>query len=105
MPRRPGSTSTRAGSTSSSARPCTTSTPRTRSTAPPGRSQPSRRVEVVQRIDRATVWPYDEQGRPQEFVYQRYGHPTGAAAEAALGALEGGVAVLFGSGTAAVTAC
>ncbi len=56
-------------------------------------------------IDRATVWPYDEMGRPGEFVYQRYGHPTGAAAEAALGALEGGEAVLFGSGTAAVTAC
>src|SRR4029077_12988446 len=38
-------------------------------------------------------------------VYQRYAHPTGAAAEAALGALEGGDALLFGSGTAAVTAC
>jgi cystathionine gamma-synthase len=59
----------------------------------------------VSSIDRATVWPYDETGRPGEFVYQRYGHPTGAAAEAALGALEGGEAVLFGSGTAAVTAC
>ena len=56
-------------------------------------------------IDRATVWPYDDEGRPREFVYQRYGHPTGAAAEAALGALEDGEAVLFGSGTAAVTAC
>jgi cystathionine gamma-synthase len=59
----------------------------------------------VQPIDHSTVWPYDERGRPREFVYQRYGHPTGAAAEAALGALEGGEAVLFGSGTAAVTAC
>jgi len=59
----------------------------------------------VSSIDRATVWPYDETGRPREFVYQRYGHPTGSAAEAALGALEGGEAVLFGSGTAAVTAC
>jgi cystathionine gamma-synthase len=59
----------------------------------------------VHPIDRATVWPYDEQGRPREFIYQRYGHPTGSAAEAALGALEGGEAVLFGSGTAAVTAC
>jgi cystathionine gamma-synthase len=56
-------------------------------------------------IDRATVWPYDEQGEPGEFLYQRYGHPTGAAAERALGALEGGDALLFGSGTAAVTAC
>jgi cystathionine gamma-synthase len=56
-------------------------------------------------IDRSTVWPYDEAGRPREFVYQRYAHPTGAAAETALGALEGGEALLFGSGTAAATAC
>ena len=56
-------------------------------------------------IDRSTAWPYDERGEPREFVYQRYGHPTGAAAEAALGALEGGEALLFGSGIAAVTAC
>ena len=56
-------------------------------------------------IDRSTAWPYDEHGEPREFVYQRYAHPTGAAAEAALGALEGGEALLFGSGTAAVTAC
>ena len=56
-------------------------------------------------IDRSTAWPYDADGEPTEFVYQRYAHPTGAAAEAALGALEGGDALLFGSGTAAVTAC
>jgi cystathionine gamma-synthase len=56
-------------------------------------------------VDRRTAWPYDEQGEPGEFVYQRYAHPTGAAAEAALGALEGGDALLFSSGTAAVTAC
>jgi len=56
-------------------------------------------------IDRSTVWPYDERGQPGRFMYQRYGHPTGAAAEAKLGALEGGEALLFGSGTAAVTAC
>jgi cystathionine gamma-synthase len=56
-------------------------------------------------IDRSTVWPYDEHGQPGPFMYQRYGHPTGAAAEAKLGALEGGEALLFGSGTAAVTAC
>ena len=36
-------------------------------------------------IDRSTVWPYDEHGEPGEFVYQRYAHPTGAAAERALG--------------------
>jgi cystathionine gamma-synthase len=56
-------------------------------------------------LDRSTVWPYDERGRPREFVYQRYGHPTGAAAERALGALEGGDALLFASGTTAVAAC
>jgi cystathionine gamma-synthase len=56
-------------------------------------------------IDRSTAWPYDENGEPKEFVYQRYAHPTGAAAEAALGALEGGDALLFGSGIGAVTAC
>lgn len=54
--------------------------------------------------DRSTAWPYDEHGRPRRFLYQRYAHPTGAAAEAKLGALEGGDALLFGSGTAAVTA-
>ena len=56
-------------------------------------------------IDRATVWPYDEHGEPGAFVYQRYAHPTGAAAERALGRLEGGDALLFASGTSAVTAC
>jgi cystathionine gamma-synthase len=56
-------------------------------------------------VDRSTVWPYDEAGEPGAFVYQRYAHPTGSDAEAALGALEGGDALLFGSGTSAVTAC
>jgi cystathionine gamma-synthase len=56
-------------------------------------------------IDRSTVWPYDERGEPGAFMYQRYAHPTGATAERELGALEGGDALLFGSGTAAVTAC
>jgi cystathionine gamma-synthase len=56
-------------------------------------------------FDRRTVWPYDETGEPGPFMYQRYAHPTGTAAEGALGRLEGGDALLFGSGTAAVTAC
>src|SRR3954453_17216411 len=56
-------------------------------------------------VDRSTAWPYDEHGEPREFVYQRQGHPTGAAAERALGELEGGDALLYGSGTSAVTAC
>ena len=56
-------------------------------------------------IDRSTVWPYDTHGDPGAFMYQRYAHPTGTAAERALGELERGDALLFGSGTAAVTAC
>jgi cystathionine gamma-synthase len=59
----------------------------------------------MQPIDRSTAWPYDERGEPGPFVYQRYAHPTGAEAERALGELEGGDALLFGSGTAAMTAC
>src|SRR6478735_5344788 len=58
----------------------------------------------MQPIDRSTVWPYDERGEAGQFMYQRYAHPTGAAAEQALGALEGGDALLFGSGTAALPA-
>ena len=38
-------------------------------------------------VDRRTAWPYDEHGEPSAFVYQRYAHPTGTAAEEALGAL------------------
>ncbi len=59
----------------------------------------------MQQIDRSTVWPYDEAGEPREFMYQRYAHPTGAEAERMLGALEGGEALLYSSGTAGVTAC
>jgi cystathionine gamma-synthase len=56
-------------------------------------------------VDRGTVWPYDEAGEPGAFVYQRYAHPTGTEAEAALGKLEGGDALLYASGTSAATAC
>jgi cystathionine gamma-synthase len=56
----------------------------------------------VQPIDRSTVWPY-EQGEPGRFYYSRYDHPTGVAAETELGALEGGDALLYASGMAAVT--
>jgi cystathionine gamma-synthase len=58
-------------------------------------------------LDRSTVWPYDEQGEPGAFVYSRYAHPTGLEAEHALAELEGapgGQALLFASGSAAVTA-
>jgi cystathionine gamma-synthase len=57
-------------------------------------------------LDRSTVWPY-EQGEPGAFVYSRYAHPTGVEAERALAQLErapDGQALLFSSGSAAVTA-
>ena len=54
-------------------------------------------------IDRATTWPYRD-GEPGNFYYQRFAHPTGVEAERALGELEGGEALLFPSGSAAVTA-
>ncbi len=56
-------------------------------------------------VDRRTVWPYDEAGEPGAFIYQRYAHPTGTEAERKLGELEGGDALLYASGTSAVTAC
>jgi len=57
----------------------------------------------VQPLDRSTIWPYRD-GEPGDFYYQRYAHPTGVAAERALGELEGGEALLFPSGSAAITA-
>ena len=54
-------------------------------------------------LDRSTIWPYRD-GEPGEFYYQRYAHPTGVEAERRLGELDGGHAVLFASGTGAVTA-
>jgi cystathionine gamma-synthase len=57
----------------------------------------------VEPLDRSTIWPYRD-AEPGEFFYQRYGSPTVAAAEAALGELEGGTALLFPSGAGATTA-
>ena len=54
-------------------------------------------------LDRSTLWPYED-GELGEFYYQRYAHPTGAAAERALGELDGGEALLFSSGAGATTA-
>jgi cystathionine gamma-synthase len=54
-------------------------------------------------LDRSTIWPFRD-GEPDEFYYSRYGNPTQAAAERALGELEGGEALLFASGTGAETA-
>src|SRR5215218_2663716 len=57
----------------------------------------------MEHVDRSTIWPYDADGEPREFFYSRYGHPTGAAAEARLGELEGGDALLYASGMGAET--
>src|SRR5215470_4198682 len=54
-------------------------------------------------VDRRSVWPYVD-GEPGEFLYSRYAHPTGVEAEQKLGALEGGEALLFSSGSAATFA-
>jgi cystathionine gamma-synthase len=54
--------------------------------------------------DRSTIWPYDENGELGQFFYTRYDHPLGVAAEAELGRLEGGDALLYASGMAATTA-
>ena len=54
-------------------------------------------------LDRATTWPFRD-GEPGEFYYQRYAHPAGVEAERALGALDGGEALLFPSGAGATTA-
>jgi len=53
-------------------------------------------------LDRSTRTPY-EQGEPGPFYYQRYAHPTGVEAEAQLGELEGGRALLYASGAGAIT--
>lgn len=54
-------------------------------------------------VDRATVHPFTE-GAPGPYYYQRAAHPVGARAEALLGELEGGRALLFPSGAGATTA-
>jgi cystathionine gamma-synthase len=53
--------------------------------------------------DRSTIWPFDENGEPGRFYYSRNDHPAGAAAEAELGRLEGGDALLYASGMGAIT--
>ena len=54
-------------------------------------------------VDRSTIWPFED-GEPGRFYYQRYSHPAGERAEAELGELEGGRALLFPSGSGAITA-
>jgi len=59
-------------------------------------------LAVTTPLDRSTIWEYED-GDPGAFSYQRDHHPAAAAAEEALGALDGGTAVLYGSGMTAVT--
>jgi cystathionine beta-lyase/cystathionine gamma-synthase len=54
-------------------------------------------------IDRSTIHPYVD-GVPGPVYYQRFAHPVGLEAERVLGELEGGAALLFGSGAGATTA-
>jgi cystathionine gamma-synthase len=54
-------------------------------------------------LDRSTIWPYDERGEPGAYYYSRYGSPTVAEAEARLGELDRGEALLFPSGSAATS--
>jgi cystathionine gamma-synthase len=57
---------------------------------------------VTTPLDRSATWPFVE-GQPGPYTYARADHPTGVACEEALGALDRGRALLFPSGTAAVT--
>jgi cystathionine gamma-synthase len=54
-------------------------------------------------VDRSTIWAYRD-GEPGDFYYSRYADPTTAAVEEELGRLEGGEALLFPSGSGAITA-
>jgi cystathionine gamma-synthase len=53
-------------------------------------------------LDRSATWPYED-GEPGRFSYARADHPTGVACEEAVGALDGGHALLYPSGMGAVT--
>ena len=53
-------------------------------------------------LDRSTTWPYVD-GEPGAFSYARFSSPTIAEAERALGDLDGGEALLFASGSAAIS--
>jgi cystathionine gamma-synthase len=58
---------------------------------------------AVPPLERSAIQPYFD-AHPGPFYYQRHGHPVGAELERVLGELEGGPALLFGSGSAATTA-
>ena len=54
-------------------------------------------------LDRSATWPYDASGEPGAYSYARAEHPNGVAVERAIGALDGGRALLFPAGMGAVT--
>jgi cystathionine gamma-synthase len=54
-------------------------------------------------LDRATIHPYAD-GTPGPVYYQRFAHPVALEAEAVLGELDGGHALIFPSGAGATTA-
>jgi len=58
---------------------------------------------VTGSLDRSAAWPYDEAGEPGPFSYVRAEHPNQVAVERALGALDGGRALLYPAGMGAVT--
>jgi cystathionine gamma-synthase len=69
--------------------------------------QETRLVQPAQRslaplLDRSTAFGYIN-GERGDFYYQRHGHPAGVTAESLLGELDGGHALLFPSGMAAIT--
>jgi len=77
--------------------------PRSRGSGPRSHGITRLEFDLVETLDRSTFWPYED-GELGEFYYQRYAHPTGAAAERVLGELDGGEALLFASGAGATTA-
>ncbi len=74
---------------------------------PPDASSPPHSIETrlagltQPPLDRSTVWPFVD-GEVGRFAYQRYDHPLAAEAERVLGELEGGHALLFSCGMAAI---
>ena len=54
-------------------------------------------------LDRSATWPYDAAGEPGRYSYARDQQPNAVSAEAVVGELEGGRALLYPAGMGAVT--
>ena len=54
-------------------------------------------------LDRSATWPHDAAGEPGAYTYARTEQPNVVSAERALGALDGGRALLYPAGMGAVT--